>query len=96
MCAILGIISKQDNQYLSISELWDMCEAQSHRGPDDRGGVSFSIEENSCREICHEQYIQGKGLLGFQRLSIQDLSINGHQPMLDDSKKVAIVFNGDI
>lgn len=96
MCAILGIISKQDNQYFSVSELWDMCEAQAHRGPDDRGGISFSIEENTCKDISHEQYIQGKGLLGFQRLSIQDLSVNGHQPMLDESKKVAIIFNGEI
>ena len=34
--------------------------------------------------------------LGFQRLSIQDLSKNGNQPMTDISKRYVIVFNGEI
>ena len=34
--------------------------------------------------------------LGFRRLSIIDLSANGHQPMLNDDSTISIVFNGEI
>ncbi len=34
--------------------------------------------------------------MGFRRLSIIDTSPAGHQPMSDDSKKIWIVFNGEI
>src|SRR5689334_1668324 len=37
-----------------------------------------------------------KAILGFRRLSILDLSANGHQPMCDQSKRYWIVFNGEI
>ncbi|OIO59173.1 MAG: asparagine synthase (glutamine-hydrolyzing) [Alphaproteobacteria bacterium CG_4_10_14_0_2_um_filter_63_37] len=52
-----------------------------HRGPDDAG--YFHRSE------------QGIGL-AHRRLSIIDLSATGHQPMLDASGQVAIVFNGEI
>jgi asparagine synthase (glutamine-hydrolysing) len=53
----------------------------SHRGPDD-SGIFLNKEP-------------GVGL-GHTRLSIQDLSSAGHQPMLDISGNVVIVFNGEI
>jgi asparagine synthase (glutamine-hydrolysing) len=34
--------------------------------------------------------------LGHQRLSIQDLSLNGHQPMFSNDNRYVIVFNGEI
>ncbi len=34
--------------------------------------------------------------LGHQRLSILDLSLNGHQPMISKDKRYVIVFNGEI
>ena len=34
--------------------------------------------------------------LGHKRLSIIDLSINGHQPMLDRNRQAVIVYNGEI
>jgi asparagine synthase (glutamine-hydrolysing) len=34
--------------------------------------------------------------LGHQRLSIQDLSSNGHQPMFSDDNRFVIIFNGEI
>lgn len=52
-----------------------------HRGPDDTG--SFFDSANSIG-------------FGFARLSIQDLTEAGHQPMLSDDKSVVIVFNGEI
>ena len=34
--------------------------------------------------------------IGFVRLSILDLSMNGHQPMFDRSKRFAITHNGEV
>ncbi len=51
-----------------------------HRGPD-----SFGIET-----------LDNDVSLGHRRLSILDLSKAGHQPMLEDSGRYAIVFNGEI
>ena len=56
-------------------------EAQNHRGPDD-AGIFIDL---TC----------GIGL-GHRRLSIQDLSPLGHQPMLSSDGLVALVFNGEI
>ena len=53
----------------------------NHRGPDDTG-----IFLNKAANIG----------LGHNRLSIQDLSSLGHQPMISDDGKVALVFNGEI
>ncbi|WP_420322305.1 asparagine synthase (glutamine-hydrolyzing) [Flagellimonas sp.] len=52
----------------------------THRGPDSYGIENISDEVS----------------LGHRRLSILDLSENGHQPMFHESKKYAIVLNGEI
>ncbi len=58
-----------------------MCKALQHGGPDDEG---IYTDENA-------------GLvLGHRRLSIIDLSNNGHQPMPDMGKRAWITFNGEI
>ena len=51
-----------------------------HRGPD-----SFGIE-----------LVNEKCLFGHKRLSIIDLSHNGHQPMFDNSKRFLITYNGEV
>lgn len=58
-----------------------MCQALQHGGPDDEG-----------------VFLDHKANLGFghRRLSIIDLSSNGHQPMADSSQKTWITFNGEI
>jgi asparagine synthase (glutamine-hydrolysing) len=53
----------------------------SHRGPDD-AGEWWSAD--------------GRVGLAFRRLSILDLSTAGHQPMIDPSGTLSIVFNGEI
>ena len=42
------------------------------------------------------QWIKENVGLGFRRLSIQDLSARGHQPMISEDKRFVIVFNGEI
>jgi asparagine synthase (glutamine-hydrolysing) len=58
-----------------------MCDAMAHGGPDDEG---FFRDESA-------------GLVfGHRRLSLVDLSANGHQPMTDTQERFWITFNGEI
>jgi asparagine synthase (glutamine-hydrolysing) len=41
-------------------------------------------------------YIDGHLALGHRRLSILDLSVAGHQPMLSDDHNIVLCFNGEI
>ena len=52
-----------------------------HRGPDDSGTY---FDDYNCIG------------LGHTRLSIQDLTMAGHQPMSNSDKSVTLVFNGEI
>ncbi|NMC98476.1 MAG: asparagine synthetase B, partial [Bacteroidales bacterium] len=56
-------------------------EDLKHRGPDDDGTY-----------LDNDKLL----LLGHTRLSIIDISENGHQPMIDDTNNYVIVFNGEI
>ena len=58
-----------------------MTESLTHRGPDSQG--TWLCEDNNIA-------------LGHTRLAIQDLSSNGHQPMISPSSRYIIVFNGEI
>jgi asparagine synthase (glutamine-hydrolysing) len=58
-----------------------MAHAIRHRGPDDEG---IEILED------------GRVGLAHRRLSIIDLSPGGHQPMWDEERSVAIVYNGEL
>lgn len=83
MCGITGFIDF--SRQLSRDELEPtvarMTETLVHRGPDD-GGVWVDREVGIA--------------LGHRRLSIIDLSPQGHQPMLSQSGRYVIVFNGEI
>lgn len=79
MCGITGLIDYRKNT--SEAVLQKMTKSLHHRGPDDKG-VFF--EQN-------DQAVIG---LGQTRLSILDLSQNGHQPMY--FKNWVIVFNGEV
>ena len=78
----------------------EMLRFQKHRGPDDSGIRAFSlnsgktieigIDDNSGLQTAYE------GIIGFNRLSILDLSYNGHQPMMSPDGKVIVTLNGEI
>ncbi|MBU1042442.1 MAG: asparagine synthase (glutamine-hydrolyzing) [Proteobacteria bacterium] len=82
MCGIAGILSPSGVTEECLNAL---CRAMTgtlhHRGPDDYG-----VWTDPAAGIT----------LGHRRLSIQDLSPLGHQPMVSESGRYQIVFNGEI
>jgi asparagine synthase (glutamine-hydrolysing) len=72
---------------VDASILKQMQNALYHRGPDDSGLHTFTFGHNCNVENCG---------IAFDRLSIRDLSENGHQPMFDNAMQVMIAFNGEI
>lgn len=60
-----------------------MTQRMKHRGPDDHGVQAFQAGAASVT-------------LGHRRLSIIDLSADGHQPMTNEDGTVWITFNGEI
>ena len=81
MCRIAGLISPGTDQAEIDQKVTLMCNALQHGGPDDEGIFSDSLQHMA---------------FGHRRLSIIDLSRNGHQPMADVDQKAWISFNGEI
>ena len=83
MCGITGFLStvqKYGNDEL-MAIVATMANTLHHRGPDDSG-----IWVDAHAGIA----------LGHRRLSILDLSPEGHQPMISGNERFVIVFNGEI
>lgn len=81
MCGIAGLISSDP-----ASKMPACLAAIEHRGRDDEGvytSAPFGAEE---RRAC----------LGHRRLSIIDTSPAGHQPMLTEDGRYALILNGEI
>lgn len=81
MCGICGFITKRT---IRIDDLKRMNATLVHRGPDDQGEEIYELRNN---------WIVG---FGHRRLSIIDLSENGHQPMHSSNGRISLVFNGEI
>ncbi|MCA9302917.1 MAG: asparagine synthase (glutamine-hydrolyzing) [Phycisphaerales bacterium] len=83
MCGILAVVgSKPMDPAFVGSARWDACmESLGRRGPDGSG-----------------QWISGCGhaAMGHTRLAIVDPSERGRQPMVDESERFAITYNGEI
>ncbi len=76
-----GILGFLDNKFLDKQVFRTMLSTLNHRGPDDTG--IWSDQSNGF-------------YIGHNRLSIQDLSPTGHQPMMSESSRYVISFNGEI
>ena len=81
MCGIVGGISVHPLACLDESARIDRAiDCLAHRGPDDRG-LYVSADR--------------RAFLGHRRLSIIDLA-GGHQPLVDATGRVRMVYNGEI
>jgi len=100
MCGITGYINTNSKPITDTSRVISMLKVQQHRGPDDSGIRAFSLKTGLSKAYNSREAssIEGgfNGVLGFNRLSILDLSTNGHQPMVSTNGKVILALNGEI
>lgn len=81
MCGICGFITRK---MVTIENLRNMNATLVHRGPDDKGEELFQLRDGWSIGFAH------------RRLSIVDLSENGHQPMHNMDCGISVIFNGEI
>jgi len=104
MCGIVGKIninkSARSLKEETLHDLHKAMKVQRHRGPDDQGVCSFCFEGAKSYSVTDALDLNPEwpmdGIIGFNRLSIKDLSMAGHQPMTALGGKVILVFNGEI
>lgn len=102
MCGFSGYWNFKNNVFeTSTNEvIRQMLLLQKHRGPDDSGIVGINTNTKYFRETSFEKTVTFNEhvdlFLGFNRLSILDLSKNGHQPMFSPDKKVVLLYNGEV
>lgn len=104
MCGIVGVVnvttSARAFKQEVMQDLHAAMDVQRHRGPDDQGvcGFCFPAQKSypavDALDLNPEQPMNG--IIGFNRLSIKDLSMAGHQPMTALGGKVILAFNGEI
>lgn len=106
MCGITGYLDLENGIRTDI--LHRMNDVIVHRGPDDEGyllignGGQWSFRgRDTMAEIAVPPLETANGaeaFLGFghRRLSILDLSANGHQPMCLPERELAVTYNGEI
>jgi asparagine synthase (glutamine-hydrolysing) len=81
MCGIAGLLAPPGSPIERAERAANMAATLVHRGPDDFGSWADP---------------QGEAAFGFQRLSILDLTPEGHQPMTSSDGRFTVVFNGEI
>ena len=109
MCGIFGILNL-NGASVDLSLISQAANVQRHRGPDDEGYLLINTRTGSAI-ACAGQETDPRLTLpplnnlrseyfdlafAFRRLSIQDLSPSGHQPMKSPDGRYWIVFNGEI
>lgn len=81
MCGFTGYFS--NSAAVSSLQLRRALDAIAHRGPDDEGINRYEVAGG---ELC----------LAHRRLSIIDLSANGHQPFVDATGRFSMLYNGEV
>ncbi|EFL52526.1 asparagine synthase (glutamine-hydrolyzing) [Solidesulfovibrio fructosivorans JJ]] len=83
MCGICGFVATRGGRAELTERLDRMCAAIAHRGPDGQG-------------VYADAFADGGGVwLGHRRLAVIDL-VTGDQPLFNETRSLAIVFNGEI
>lgn len=111
MCGILAYFNRNGIQQEQISQSLTAIKKIKHRGPDGEGIVLINSKTGEFRNLITDETPDGNFpnaitinevsefkfdlLFGHRRLSIIDLSVNGHQPMSDENGNW-IVFNGEV
>ncbi len=83
MCGICGFVTAQGGPVIDTDVLAAMNRSLAHRGPDGEGRYCDRFPEG------------GGAALGHRRLAIIDLA-TGDQPLFNETRSLAIVFNGEI
>ena len=100
MCGFTGFYNFKKSFENDNHNIRQMIAIQKHRGPDDSGIVGINTFDKNIEHTIIDQdanFSTPKNLLfGFNRLSILDLSANGHQPMVSADNKVVLMMNGEI
>lgn len=99
MCAIGGYLGAVDSEGITVSQLYEMAAAQTHRGPDGQGVTGYDLEGAGGELSQDDERSFRVGLL-HRRLAILDTSEDGHQPMnwpyRDDKPLLSMVYNGEV
>ena len=109
MCGIFGVWNL-DGSGIDVAAVVRATTAIRHRGPDDEGYLLINTRsgrtelcggKDTTSELKLPDIFQFAGdkfdlAFGFRRLSILDLSPDGHQPMASPDKREWIIFNGEI
>lgn len=85
MCGIVGAVSFSGRR-VDEATIAAMCDAIRHRGPDDRGVLTFAP-----RGLAGGVTVG----LGSQRLAIIDVA-GGHQPIANEDETIWTVLNGEL
>ncbi len=104
MCGITGFFS--DRNTVDVKEYYNAHLKIAHRGPDDEGflykcddgSLKYLKGNDTVEELQNKEHILDQGnsslILGHRRLSIIDLSSQGHQPFFYEN--LSLVYNGEI
>lgn len=104
MCGIACLMAAKSG---NLSAIHAMTELVSHRGPDDEGylfvnerGALSSFGGASTPDVLPlKREFDGRGAclaMGHRRLSIVDLSPQGHQPFISRDGSFCLTYNGEI
>lgn len=88
MCGIAGVIYQNPTTVEQV-DLKNLQAKLHHRGPDGFGHYHINLLEPANKD-------KASVLLLHSRLSILDLSISGHQPMVSHDGNYVLIFNGEI
>lgn len=104
MCGISGIFSKNK---LTDTSIIESLQSIKHRGPNNTIHTSYFNEElhffssklsdkETQSNLINSKSIISNNWIGFNRLSILDLSNNGMQPFYDKKTNTSFLLNGEI